>query len=144
MAYFRGHARVEIDDVRQIVPWVLHDKLVPNTRSPYFEPNERGWLLQDRVAWIRTMIDTSIEQFERHAPIRERVRAARAELDQGLEGVDLRTVEKRIGKVTGAMRSLFGKAELSGPIYEDLIHLKSIYSRYRNYAAWLRSHSGGS
>jgi hypothetical protein len=36
------------------------------------------------------------------------------------------------------MDELMDKQELSGPVYEDLIHLKSLYSRYRNYAAWLK------
>ena len=141
IAYFRGHSAVDIEDVRQIVPWVLHDKLVPNPRSPYFEGEQTAWMLNDRVVWIRAMIDASLEQYEKHEPIRHKVRAARAELDRGLDGVDLQTVDKRIGKVTGYMRSMMKKAELSGPVYEDLIHLKSIYSRYRNYGQWLRTHA---
>jgi MoxR-like ATPase len=36
-----------------------------------------------------------------------------------------------------------GKTELSGPVYEDLIHLKSMYSRYQNYAHWLKEHAAG-
>ncbi len=141
LAYFRGHTAVEIEDIRQIVPWVLHDKLVPNTRSPYFEDGDNGKMLNDRVVWIRAMIDASLLQYEKHEPIRRKVRAAREELDKGLDGVTLAAVEKRIGKVTGYMKSMMKKAELSGPVYEDLIHLKSIYSRYRNYAQWLRTHA---
>ncbi len=34
------------------------------------------------------------------------------------------------------------KHELSGPVYEDLIQLKSIYSRYRNYLHWLAQQRG--
>jgi hypothetical protein len=33
------------------------------------------------------------------------------------------------------------KSELSGPVYEDLIHLKSIYSRYNNYSLWQKRQS---
>ncbi len=138
LAYFRGHTQVEIEDMRQILPWVLHDKLVPNTRSLFFEGKGQRQLLQDRVAWIRNMVDMSHEQFSRHEPVRREVTALRQELDLGLNGVDLRTVEKRLGAVSAAMDRLM-KAELSPPAYEDLIHLKSIYSRYRNYAAWLKS-----
>ena len=98
-------------------------------------------MLNDRVVWIRAMIDASLLQYEKHEPIRRKVRAAREELDKGLDGVTLAAVEKRIGKVTGYMKSMMKKAELSGPVYEDLIHLKSIYSRYRNYAQWLRTHA---
>lgn len=139
LAYFRGNAAVAVDDVRQIVPWVLHEKLVPNTRSPFFEQKGRQALLQDRVAWIRNMLDMALESYPRHQPLRARVKAERELLDAGLVGVNLKTTEKRIGQVTALMKELTTKAELSGPVYEDLIHLKSMYSRYQNYAAWLRA-----
>jgi MoxR-like ATPase len=138
LAYFRGHKQVELEDMRQILPWVLHDKLVPNSRSQFFDAKGNKQLLQDRVAWIRNMIDMSNEQFARHEPIRREVTMLRAELDKGLIGIDLRTVEKRISTVSAAIDKLM-KAELSPPAYEDLVHLKSIYSRYRNYSAWLKS-----
>jgi MoxR-like ATPase len=139
LAYFRGHDAVDLDDVRQIVPWVLHEKLVPNTRSAFFEAKGRQSLLQDRVAWIRNMVDMALESYPRHEPLRARVHKERDLLDAGLVGVDLKTTEKRIGAVTTLMKELTEKAELSGPVYEDLIHLKSMYSRYQNYAGWLRS-----
>ncbi len=142
MAYFRGHAQVELEDARQILPWVLHDKLVPNARSPYFEAKERRVLLRDRVAWIRAMFDVGMEQFVAHEPLRKKVRALQAELDRGLQGVDLKVTSKRIGVVTSLIDSMMGKTELSGPVYEDLIHLKSMYSRYQNYAQWLKEQTG--
>jgi hypothetical protein len=120
---------------------VLHDKLVPNLRSPFFEGKGNGALLQDRVAWIRRMIDTAWEQFPRHEPARRKVRELRDELDRGLAGVDLETTRKRLGGVAAAIKHAIEKAELSGPVYEDLIHLKSIYSRYQNYAQWLQQNS---
>ena len=39
------------------------------------------------------------------------------------------------------MDELVTKSELSGPVYEDIIHLKSIYSRYQNYAHWLKQNA---
>jgi MoxR-like ATPase len=139
LAYFRGHGEVEVEDARQIVPWVLHEKLVPNTRSPFFEQKGRQALLTDRVAWIRNLLDMALESFPRHEPLRARVQAERARLDAGLAGVDLKTAEQRIGEVTALIKELSAQAELAGPVYEDLIHLKSMYSRYTNYATWLRS-----
>ncbi len=138
LAYFRGHAEVEAEDLRQIVPWVLHEKLVPNARSPFFEAKGKRALLQDRVAWIRNMFDTAMEQLPKHEPTRRKVTALRRELDQGLEGVDLKTTEKRLGSVTALLEQLMTKSELSGPVYEDIIQLKSMYSRYQNYAHWLK------
>jgi MoxR-like ATPase len=136
LAYFRGHQKVELEDLRQIVPWVLHDKLQPNGRSPFFETKGRGALLQDRVAWIRNMFDMAMEQYARHEAVRKEVRALRAELDKGLEGVDEKTAKRQIEKSASLINKLMTKNELSGPIYEDLIHLKSIYSRYQNYLHW--------
>jgi MoxR-like ATPase len=139
LAYFRGHDVVEVEDLRQIVPWVLHDKLVPNARSPFFESKASRGLLQDRVAWIRSMFDTGMDQHGKHEPVRKKVRALREELDQGLQGVPAKAVQQRLGQVSRLLEELVKKHELSGPVYEDVIHLKSMYSRYQNYAHWLRT-----
>jgi MoxR-like ATPase len=139
LAYFRGHQEIELEDLRQIVPWVLHDKLTPNARSPFFEAKGNQQLLSDRVAWIRNMWDLAMAAHAKHEPVRAKVHELRVQLDAGLAGVAVKTVEQRIAQVTALMRELVTKAELSGPIYEDLIHLKSIYSRYQNYAQWLKA-----
>src|SRR5215468_2327024 len=115
LAYFRGHDAVELEDVRQIVPWVLHEKLVPNARSAFFEAKGKQALLQDRVAWIRNMLDMALESDPRHEPVRARVHKLREQIDAGLAGVDLKTAEKRVGAVTSLMKELTEKAELSGP-----------------------------
>lgn len=139
LAYFRGSAAVEVEDIRQIVPWVLHDKLTPNARSPFFSAGSNGALLRDRVAWIRQMIDASLEQYEKHAPIRAAVRAEHDRLEKGLTGVDAAAAMERLGAIHGQIARLMKDAELSGPVYEDLIHLKSMYSRYQNYLRWLQA-----
>lgn len=138
LAFFRGHDTVELEDVRQLVPWVLHEKLVPNTRSAYFQAEGNKSLLQDRVAFLRQMFDDSLAWYERHEPIRREVRAERERLDQGLAGVDLAEVQARIARIGAQIARLVKDSELSGPVYEDLVHLKSMYSRYQNYAQWLR------
>jgi MoxR-like ATPase len=141
LAYFRGHGEVELEDLRQMVPWVLHDKLVPNARSAFFEAKGNKALLNDRVAWIRNMFDMAMEQYPVHEATRKQVRAYRDELEQTqLKGVPLKTAEARLGQMARLMGQLM-KAELSGPMYEDLIHLKSMYSRYQNYALWLKQNS---
>jgi len=94
LAYFRGNTAVELEDLRQIVPWVLHDKLQPNGRSPFFETKGRAQLLQDRVAWIRNMFDMAMEQYARHEAVRKDVRTLRDELDKGLEGVEEKAAKR--------------------------------------------------
>ncbi|MEO6326140.1 MAG: AAA family ATPase, partial [Thermoanaerobaculia bacterium] len=37
LAWFRGNREVSFEDVRQIIPFVLHDKLTQNADSPFFE-----------------------------------------------------------------------------------------------------------
>jgi MoxR-like ATPase len=141
LAYFRGHTRVELEDVRQILPWVLHEKLVPNTRSAFFDAGQNRTLLRDRVAWIRSLFDAGVRQYGRHKPLRDEVMGLRDELDRGLVGVDAATTAKRMRLIAGLIAKTMKHSELSGPVYEDLIHLKSMYSRYSNYAQWQR-HQG--
>ena len=93
------------------------------------------------MAWIRNLMDMAFEQFASHEPTRKKVNEAHRELEAGLQGVDLKTVQARINKTTALMEKLMSKSELSGPVYEDLIRLKSLYSRYQNYAQWLRDSS---
>ena len=115
LAYFRGHAAVEVEDLRQLVPWVLHEKLVPNARSPFFESKTSHGLLQDRVAWIRRMFDMALEQHGRHEPIRKKVRALRDELDQGLQGVPAKTVAERHAQVSKLLEELSGSTSCRDP-----------------------------
>jgi len=138
LAWFRGQTSVTLDDIRQIVPWVLHEKLQPNARSPFFEPPSHRLLLQDRVSWIRNLLDMAIDQWSRYERTRRRVMTLHDELDKGLAGVDLKTTRARMDAIVSAIHDLMTKSELSGAVYEDLIHLKALYSRYQNYARWLQ------
>ena len=137
LAYFRGNKIVEVEDLRQIVPWVLHEKLQPNVRSGFFEATERRRLLQDRVSWIRNLFDMAAVQYGKYGSTRSQVRALHHELEAGLRGLDLKTTRARIANVTALMQNMMKHNELSGFVYEDLMQLKAIYSRYQNYARWL-------
>jgi MoxR-like ATPase len=139
LAYFRGHRSVELEDFRQILPWVLHDKLTPNKRSRFFEESEHRALLRDRVAWIRHLFDQAMDQYARHKSSRQQVRRERALLDEGLVGVDAEQVRERIDRVQARIAELMEGSELSGPIYEQVVQLKAIYSRYNNYWHWVTS-----
>ncbi|MCC6132071.1 MAG: AAA family ATPase, partial [Acidobacteria bacterium] len=76
-----------------------------------------------------------------HEPIRKKVQELAGDLNRGLEGLDLKTVENRMAKTASLLDSLLTKNELSGSVYEEIILLKSIHSRYQNYAQWLRQKS---
>ncbi len=138
LAYFRGAKEVETEDLRQILPWVLHEKLVPNRQSAFFDREERQRLLVDRVGWIRQMFDTAMTQFAAHEPIRVKVVALKKELDKGLEGVSADAAQKMQRGILQLLEELGKKSELSGPIYEDIVHLKAMYSRVQNFLNWLQ------
>ena len=56
-AYFRSSAEVALEDMRQILAFVLHDKLVPDTDAPFFEQAGQKPLRTDRVSWLRRLFD---------------------------------------------------------------------------------------
>jgi MoxR-like ATPase len=131
LAYFRGAAEVSNEDVRQILPWILHDKLKPNAASPFFQRPENQPLASDRATWIREMFDQAQRQLAAYAHIRPPVAQMRAELEQGVDGLARGDIEKRLRAIEEAIESTMNRAELNGPVYEDLIVLKSLHVHYR-------------
>ena len=68
MAYFRGSREVSLEDLRQILPFVLHDKLVQETDSPFFEAPGNAVYRVDRISWIRKLFDLSCAEYDRLEP----------------------------------------------------------------------------
>ena len=88
MAYFRGMCEVSLEDVRQVLPFVLHDKLVQDQDCAFFEIAENASLRTDKVGWIRKMFDLGCAEYERLQLDRDDpVGELTAESDKGLEGV---------------------------------------------------------
>ena len=138
LAFFRGAAEVTVEDVRQILPYTLHEKLEPNRRGDFFAEGTGQGFLRDKVPWIRQMWDLSMSQYDAAGRDRKNPGAALlAELEAGLEGVGLKTVTARMRVVEQEIAALCAGGELSAPVYEDLIRLKYIYMRYQNYLRWL-------
>ncbi len=137
LAYFRGESRVEWEDMRQIVPWVLHEKLKPNHRSAFFADDDQQLLLGDRVAWIRQMMDRASEQYLTVVGMRQKVADTRNQLETGLDGVSLKEAKQRQKDVLALMTELLKEHEFSGFNYEMLQQLKAFHSRYKNYLVWL-------
>jgi MoxR-like ATPase len=136
LAYFRGHAQVELEDVRQLLPFVLHEKLAPNRQSEFFT-RDKDRLLTDKTAWIRQMFDLGMEQFERlrsqNAP---EIGKLLAQIDAGLEDLSEAEVRKRIDQIARIIRAYQRGGELSAPVYWDLGILKSLTLRYQAYLEW--------
>ncbi len=55
-------APVAVEDLRQVVPWVLFDRLKINPQSQFFQKLENKVLLTDRVSWVRQLFDRAVQQ----------------------------------------------------------------------------------
>jgi hypothetical protein len=138
MAWFRGASEVSFEDVRQMLPFVLHDKLVQNSDAPFFEQAGNAALRSDRVAWIRGLFDASCREFDRLDLDRDDpVRTLASELDEGLEGVPEAEVRKRLASIEKTLGGLADGRKMYGPLFDDVLQLKYLHQRYSNYLRWL-------
>ena len=149
MAYFRGRSdhgepEVTVQDLRQVIPFALHEKITPNASGDYFQQESNRRLLSDKIAWIRTMFDMALGTYEQLG--RDKTNPAQElaeELDKGLEGVAAATIEKRMKEAQALIALAARQGELTPYVYEDLVRLKSIFMRYQNQLLWLRGQGGG-
>lgn len=138
MAYFRGATEVSLEDLRQILPFVLHDKLVPDPDSPYFEADGNAVLRVDRISWLRRLFDLSCAEFDRLDRDRtDPVAELEAEFQQGLEGLKAPEVKARLVKIERRLKKLSEGRKLYGHLYDDVLMLKYLHQRYTNYLNWL-------
>ncbi len=139
MAYFRGSKQVEIEDARQMLPFVLHDKLVQDPDCPFFEAPENQSLRSDKIAWIRRMFDMSCGEFDRLLLDREDpVRKLSEQFEQGLEGVEEQEVRKRMIEIEKTLKQWTQSRKFYGHMYDDVLKLKYLHQRYTNYLRWLK------
>jgi MoxR-like ATPase len=144
LAYFRGHSAVDVDDIRALAPFVLHEKLTPNRQSPFFSTPEHRAFLGDKIAWIRNLFDLAMEQFRNLRPKGSSpVEALLAEIEAGLVGLDGAAVRTRMKGILGVVQKYQQGGELSAPVYADLLVLRSLFLRYQNYLDWLERSPGG-
>ena len=139
MAYFRGQSEVSFEDLRQILPFVLHDKLVQNSDSPFFDQDEFTSLRTDHVSWIRHLFDESCREYERLNLDREDpVAAMSTEFEQGLEGLPEKEVRKRLAAIERLMGKWGKGRKFYGYMFDDVLKLKYLHQRYNNYLKWLQ------
>jgi MoxR-like ATPase len=140
IAYFRGSEGVELDDLRQVLPFVLMDKLLPDLDAPFFTLPENAAYRFDRVSWLRRLFDLSNDEFNRLDLDRvDPVGAMSDEFAQGLDGVTERDTRARLAKIEKLVEERVKGRKLYGPLYDELLKLKYLHQRYTNYLAWLRS-----
>lgn len=140
LAYFRGNQTVELDDVRQVLPFVLNDKLRPDLDAPFFALPQNAGFRCDGISWLRNIFDLSNDEFNRLDLDRDDpVQSLEIEFAKGLEGVSESETRTRITRIERLVGEWTKGRKLYGHIYDDLLKLKYLHQRYTNYLHWLRS-----
>lgn len=139
LAYFRGNPAVALEDLRQIVPFVLHDKLVPDLDAAFFEQPGHNIYRADRIGWIRKLFDLACAEYDRlNLDADDPVGALQIEFEVGLEGLTEAEVRTRLVKIERLIGQWGGGRKLYGHLYDDLLKLKYLHQRYTNYLRWLK------
>jgi hypothetical protein len=124
--------------VRNLVPWILHEKLVQNATSPFFDQSANGVYRVDRVAWIRRAFDLACEEYARLDLDRDDpVARMDEEFDKGLDGVAEGEVRKRMNGIESHLAQLAKATKLYSHVAADVLKLKYYHQRYSNYLRWL-------
>ncbi len=138
MAYFRGWREVTLEDVRQIIPFVLHDKLAQDADCPFFESAENAMFRTDKVGWIRKLFDMSCAEYERLELDRDDpVAQLTAEFNRGLDGVSGHDAKARQVKIERVLAEWSKSRKFYGHMFDDVLKLKYLHQRYTNYLRWL-------
>jgi len=139
LAYFRGNRKVELEDVRQMIPFVLHDKLTADLDSPFFQAAENGLYRVDKIGWIRKLFDLSLAEYNRLDLDRDDpVAKLTAEFDKGLDGIAASQVRSRLVQIERLLNDWSKGRKFYGHMYDDVLKLKYLHQRYSNYLRWLQ------
>ncbi|MBI3243514.1 MAG: AAA family ATPase [Chloroflexi bacterium] len=139
MAYFRGNREVDINDVRQIMPFVLHDKLQLNPESPFFEAPGNAVYRIDRVGWIRKLFDLACAEYDGlNLDKDDPLAGLETEFEAGLEGVTEAEARSRLVKIERLLAEWSKGRKLYGHVFDDVLKLKYLHQRYTNYLKWLK------
>jgi hypothetical protein len=138
MAYFRGAREATLEDVRQIIPFVLHDKLIQDADCPFFEAAENAMYRTDKVGWIRKLFDLSCAEYDRLELDRDDpVAELTAEFERGIDGLVVKEVKSRLVKIERVLAKWSKSRKFYGPMFDDVLKLKYLHQRYTNYLRWL-------
>lgn len=140
LAYFRGRGEVGADDIRAVMPWVLHDKLPQNPQSPFFQKPENRVFLTDRVSWLWQLFDRAVAQQAAHAPTRKRTLEL-ARTCTSIPSLATPDLGRRLHAVRERMDEVVRETELNAVTHSDLVLLKDLYVKCRNELD--RRESGG-
>jgi MoxR-like ATPase len=142
LAWFRGgsDAEVSLDDVRQVLPFVLRDKLLPDLDAPFFDTPGNEALRFDPIGWLRRLFDLSCAEYDRLGLDRDDpVWVLQDEFERGLDGVTETQVRNRLVRIESLIAEWSRGRKLYGHVYDDLLDLKYLHQRYTNYLRWLQT-----
>ncbi|WP_414660504.1 AAA family ATPase [Horticoccus sp. 23ND18S-11] len=140
LAYFRGNRAVELDDLRQVLPFVLHEKLVADPEAPFFDAPGHAAFRTDRIGWLRKLFDLACADYDRLNLDRDDpVAALGAEFGRGLDGVSEADTRSRLAKIERLITEWAKGRKLYGHLYDDVLRLKYLHQRYTNYLRWLKT-----
>jgi hypothetical protein len=138
LAYFRGNSEVTLEDLRQIMPFVLHEKMSQDADAAFFDVAGNEVYRSDRISWIRRLFDLACAEYDRlnldrDDPVTEFDR----EFALGLEGVAASEVRLRLTKIERVLGEWSKGHKLYGNLFDDILKLKYLHQRYVNYLRWL-------
>jgi MoxR-like ATPase len=140
LAFFRGNDMVDLEDIRQVLPFVLHDKLVPDLDAPFFSSPGNEIYKSDRIGWLRKLFDLSCREYDRIGlDNNDPVALMMSEVEKGLDGVKESEVRNRLGRIERQITEWSKGKKLYGPMHDDLLVLKYLHQRYTNYLRWLKT-----
>ncbi len=138
MAFFRGNDWVELEDVRQVLPFIFHSRLFADEQASFFEMPENTCFRSDRISWLRNLFDAACTEYERLGLDRnDIVGKLSGEFNKGLEGLSSGQVRKQLQHIEKAITELVDGRKMYGHLYEDILKLKYLHQRYTNYLCWL-------
>jgi MoxR-like ATPase len=138
LAWFRGAAEVTLEDVRQLLPWCLHEKLQQNPTSPFFDQTGNEILRIDRIAWLRRTFDLACQEYARLDLDRTDPLADVEDVfDRGLDGVPEKDVRRQMVLIESRLGELAKATKLYAHVHNDVLKLKYYHQRYSNYLRWL-------
>lgn len=133
LAFFRGQAEAGDEDIRQIVPWVLHERLQRNPHSPIFQSPRHHHYKTDTIAWIRQLYDQAMLQFVEYQGTHQAVHSLQQQATSDFKRTQPLSdweLQQRLQKLQTHLQQLL-QQEFNAPVHHDLVLLKHLYSQYR-------------
>lgn len=133
LAFFRGEPKVQHEDIRQLIPWVLHERLKPNLHSPFFQTPAHFSYQTDKIAWIRYLYDQALMQYYHYQHLHPLTQTLRQQAEQDWHPrtppLTHQVYQQRLQTLHTHMQH-FLQQEFNAAIHQDLIFLNYLYNSY--------------